>query len=127
MVLYAAVAVAGIYGVTGLSWYGMNGQRSFGPFAMWFATLWMVGACAVAAAGLGQQRARGIGRVFALSVLALLLGIALAAEAMSTGWAQEMGAGLQPPLGALHRLGFVLSWPAFGSALVEAVFALGER
>lgn len=123
--MWTALAAAAMYGITGLVYLTWGNDRSFGPVTLWWSTLWLIGACAVIACGVGQERAVGGGRVSVLSLLAFLLGAALAAEAIGISIASDSYSGSSmPPL--VHQLGFVLSWPAFLMALVEGVFALGE-
>lgn len=126
LVKVTAVAAASVYAITGLAWLGLTDERAFGPIGWWLGTLWLVGACSVVAAGLGQERARRGGRVFALSVLGFLVGVGLAAEGLSIGISMQTYSGPQAP-SLLHQIGFVASWPVFLLALVEDVFALGER
>jgi hypothetical protein len=124
LVMWTALAAAAVYAMTGVVYLMWGNDRSFGPIAIWWSTLWFIGACAVAACGVGQERAVGGGRVFALSLLAFLVGAALAAEAIGLSIAAGSYSGDSvPPV--VHQLGFALSWPVFLLALVEAVFALG--
>jgi len=120
-VRWAAVAAAGMYGITGLAYAGSAGT----PVHLWLATLWLILGCAVGAAGFGQERASGGGRVFALLALAILVGAGLAIEAMGLDIGGNAISGQSVP-GLVHPLGFLVSWPAFLLALVEGVFALGS-
>jgi hypothetical protein len=118
----AALVAAGMYGITGLVYLVTSGT----PINIWLATLWLIGGCAVTAGGVGQEKAAGGGRVFALAVLAFLVGAALAAEAMGLAISSDVVGGSAVPA-LVHPLGFILSWPVFLLALIEGVFALGER
>ena len=126
--MWTALAGAGVYAITGFAYLqgAASGRGYANPIQIWWGTLWLIGACAVAAAGLGQDRAGGWQRVFALSVLAFLVGAALAAEALGLAVASEVGRTVFPHQ-TLHQVGFFLSWPVFLLALIENVFALGDH
>jgi hypothetical protein len=123
----AALVAAAVYALTGFAYLqsALTGRDYANPIQIWWGNLWLIGACAVAAAGLGQDRADGWQRVFALSLLAFLVGAALAAEAL--GLAAGVDGRTVFPHQTLHQLGFFLSWPVFVLALIEDVFALGEH
>jgi hypothetical protein len=126
-VMTAALVAAGIYAVTGATYLADCFDQKADPpqVAIWWATLWLIGACSVTAAGIGQARAHGIGRVFALSVLAVLIGAGLAGEALGLAAVMsDRSLSTVTMHETLHWIGFALSWPVFLLTLVEDVFAL---